>query len=120
MPMRVVRQPWSKWRENLRYRLLPEEGRGGQGAREQEGRQCGAGQVMSADLIFDFINCFLFRARSHPQLRPRPPINYSELEDDHEDDAFLYFTPCGELKPDGCSQVAPVIFMCGMFSNSYF
>ena len=75
---------------------------------------------MSAELIFDFINCFLFRARSHPQLRPRPPINYSELEDDHEDDAFLYFTPCGELKPDGCSQVAPVIFMCGMFSNSYF
>ena len=75
---------------------------------------------MSADLIFDFINYFLFRARSHPRLRPRPPINYSELEDDHEDDAFLLCTPCGEYKPDGCSQVAPVIFMFGMFSNSYF
>ena len=76
--MRVVRRPWSKWRENLRYRLLPGEGRGGQGAREQEGRQCGAGQVMSADLTLTFIYYFLFRARSHPRLRPRPPINYSE------------------------------------------
>ena len=71
---------------------------------------------MSADLTLTFIYYFLFRARSHPQLRPRPPINYSELEDD----AFFLCTQCGELKPDGCSQVAPVIFMCGMFSNSYF